>query len=78
MCLNIYFLPCSLPIIFCVLFLARLNSCIESMQNIMGETTPESVMINAALQNGFDPNAAADFIMNQMGMSNSDIKLTSV
>lgn len=45
---------------------ARLNSCIESMQNIMGETTPEAVMINAALQNAFDPNAAADFIMNQM------------
>lgn len=43
---------------------AKLMSCLEELRNILGDTTPENIMIQSVLNHKFDFNKALDEILN--------------
>lgn len=44
---------------------AQLNSCLEEMRNILGETVPERVMVDAVIKSSFDQEKALNAILSQ-------------
>ena len=46
---------------------ARLNSCLEEMRNILGESVPEHIMIDAVIRHNFEHDKALNDVLNQQG-----------
>ena len=46
-------------------FAAQLNSCLEEMRNILGESSPECVLVQAAVACSFDPEKAVNSILDK-------------
>ena len=45
----------------------RLNSCLEELRNILGDSTPEHVMVDAVLKQNFDFQKSLNAILNTAG-----------
>lgn len=48
-------------------FSAKLNSCLEEMRNILGDTVPEHIMIEAVLRADFHYEKALNDLLNAQG-----------
>ena len=48
-------------------FTAKLNSCLEQMHNILGESTPEHLLIDAIIQADYDHERALNYVLSQQG-----------
>lgn len=46
---------------------AKLQSCVEAMQNVVGDTISESILIKAATENHFDLEKALDSVLSGVG-----------
>ncbi len=44
--------------------LAKLLSCVEEMQNVVGDTIPENMLISAAKLHNYDIKSALDSVLN--------------
>ncbi|ELT90052.1 hypothetical protein CAPTEDRAFT_178027 [Capitella teleta] len=53
---------------------ARLNSCLEEMRNIVGETTPEHLMIDAVLRSDFNYEKALNDVLNSQSGKTTEPK----
>ena len=45
----------------------RLNSCLEELRNILGDSTPEYVMVDAVIKQNFDFEKSLNSILNTAG-----------
>jgi elongation factor 1 alpha-like protein len=54
---------------FSVLFIAQLYSCLEALRNILGDSTPEHILVDAVIKVGFDHEKALNAILTQQGKS---------
>ncbi len=43
--------------------LARLNSCLDELRNILGESTPEHIMVDMVVKNNFNYEKALSAIL---------------
>ena len=43
---------------------ARLQSCLDEIRNVVGDTAPERLLVDATLRAGFDINRALDIVLN--------------
>jgi hypothetical protein len=59
------------------LSLARLNSCLEEMRNILGDTTPEHILIEAALRADFNSERALNDVLSSQGLKQAFNKIQS-
>ena len=56
---------------FCIfLAAAQLNSCLEEMRNILGDSTPEHVLVDAIVTANFDYEKALNQVLGQQGIVN--------
>ena len=46
---------------------AQLNSCLEELRNILGDSTPEHVLIDAIMKNNFEFEKALNSVLNTQG-----------
>ncbi|XP_039387404.1 HBS1-like protein isoform X1 [Mauremys reevesii] len=53
---------------------ARLYSCLDQMREVLGETAPEQVMVEAVLNSKFDVQKALDFVLAQDSKQNVKTK----
>ena len=48
--------------------LAKLNSCLEELRSIVGETTPEQQLIGACISCNYDVEKVINMVLNKQGM----------
>ena len=46
---------------------AKLNSCLEQIRSVLGDSTPDHMLIDAVLKQGFNHEKALDAILSQQG-----------
>ena len=56
-----------MDIIKSAIIVAQLNSCLEEMRNIIGDSTPEHIMIDAIIKTDFDYEKALNHVLVQQG-----------
>ena len=52
---------------------AQLNSCLEELRNILGDSTPEHVLIDAIMKNNFEFEKALNSVLNTQGTKYFDL-----
>ena len=53
--------------ICCVSFEAKLNSCLDKLRNIVGDTCAESALVQACIAADFNVERAANMLLSQQG-----------
>ena len=61
-CLVVY-----LHVVFLFNFSANLNSCLEEIRSILGESVPEHVMVDTVIKHNFTLEAALNDLLAQQG-----------
>lgn len=54
--------------------LARLNSCLDQMREVLAESVPEQTMVQAVLKSSFDVQKALDLVLSQGSKQNVKTK----
>lgn len=54
--------------------LARLNSCLDQMREVLAESVPEETMVQAVLDSKFDVQKALDLVLSQSSKQNVKTK----
>lgn len=54
--------------------LARLNSCLDQMREVLAESVPEQTMVQAVLDSKFDVQKALDLVLSQGSKQNVKTK----
>lgn len=65
--LRLYFVPVYNS---CLSFVARLNSCLDQMREVLAESVPEQTMVQAVLDSKFDVQKALDLVLSQGSKQN--------
>ena len=50
-----------------IIFTAKLNSCLEEIRNILGESVPENVMVDTVIKSNFSLDRALNELLSQQG-----------
>ena len=50
----------------------RLNSCLEEIQNVLGDSVPDWSIIDAVIAHNFDCEKSLDFLLHQAGDASED------
>ena len=49
------------------MIVAKLNSCLEEVRNVLGDTVPEHILIDTIMKHGYSLDLTLNELLNQQG-----------